>query len=196
MLVPYEPYFAFDVHRSEKECISCGKEESLTIQKGKNRGYCNDCLNAKRRFCSAIVGSIELNKDVDNLIITMLEATRVKMMGDRISYMVDEYFVTHPDGDPFNDIDFLIRCYHDKTDVLAEFSAELNSIIEQAMKSNRGFSFTRVTVESAYVRYYHGLGMMNAANWNTINELCQKREEIRAEAEQAASLKLQNNDGN
>lgn len=191
MFVSYNPYLAFDVHREECTCV-CGKEAELTNARGEARGYCSICYRKKLKFIDNLVGFVDLGTQENNIAVRMVEAMRVKMMGDRISYMIDTYFANNEGDDPYNDIHFVIRCYHDKSRVLDSIKDELEGMLGTTVPRYQK-RVRKGIIPSPYDKYYDALGKMNAKDWGIIQDLCERRDQME---EEAHKLELKNNNGN
>ena len=177
MFVSYEPYLAFDIHRDSSKCV-CGKD-IVPMQSGPSAGYCDKCYYDKLRFISNVTGSISLKNETDNVKVRMLEVARVKMIGDRLSFMIDQYY-SNGGVNPYGNLEFIIRCYHDKSRVTSELISELDTFTKSS-KPKFFIGLGKDEVVGAYQKYLYELCKMNASNWATIHDLCERRDNIALE---------------
>ena len=85
MFVDHEKYRAFDVERHSTTCVCGNVADSFEI------GYCSECTEKKEKYINNVVGTIELDDEVANLVVDPLETLRVKSTSDRISFLIDSY---------------------------------------------------------------------------------------------------------
>ena len=163
MFVPYEPYLAFDVQRSQDRCV-CGCSAVTTFHEGIDTGYCTKCSKLRREFTEKIVGSIELPKTLDNSgkILEVVEEIRKSHFAERIYFLIDSFFANRQDKDkslPYNNDTFLAKVYREKFDMMETFMPNLPKIA-----CNPAFARMRV-----YSLYYSKLEEMMDIDWD---ELC------------------------
>ena len=164
MFVDHEKYRAFDVERHSTTCV-CGK-----VADSFETGYCSECTEKKEKYINNVVGTIELDDEVANLVVDPLETLRVKTTSDRISFLIDSYIKEY-NAEPYDNTAFFIRCLSDKNEVMEELKSDLE-LYEYIGKRDAKLPLSRKRfVVDAYGDYLCKVSAMLCGDMNLITAL-------------------------
>ena len=191
MFVNHEPYLAMEICKKDEKCV-CGASSELTNKTGSDCGYCPVCALKRKKFIEEIVGKIILSNQVNQMLIEPLELMRVKNMSDRIAFLIDSYFATRQDDtEPYDDVHFIIRCYHDKTDVLADYKKDIENFLYLLKTSKQNIGIRKMFIQKAYEDYFVELKNMYEDNWIEIKSLNEKRDKNLDESIKKMTLEIE-----